>query len=125
MPRGDTSSYTEKQKRKAEHIEEGYEHRGVGQKEAERRARGERGNAPRKEERFRSRKVEDHSPSRKGGISAVRRPLTALLRSDPGQRRRPLPPGASGDSGANALLSQWSQTSEFDLVANAHWLWRR
>jgi plasmid stabilization system protein ParE len=38
MPRGDKSSYTDKQKRKAEHIEEGYEERGVGKKEAERRA---------------------------------------------------------------------------------------
>jgi hypothetical protein len=38
MPRGDKSSYTGKQKRKAEHIEEGYEKRGVGKDEAERRA---------------------------------------------------------------------------------------
>ncbi len=29
MPRGDKSKYTEKQKRKAEHIEESYEERGV------------------------------------------------------------------------------------------------
>ena len=38
MPRGDKSSYTGKQKRKAEHIEEGYRERGVKKKEAERRA---------------------------------------------------------------------------------------
>lgn len=38
MPRGDKSSYTDKQKRQAEHIEEGYEDRGVSPKEAERRA---------------------------------------------------------------------------------------
>ncbi|RUO99496.1 plasmid stabilization protein [Hyphomicrobium sp.] len=38
MPRGDKSSYTGKQKRKAQHIEEGYEKRGVGKAEAERRA---------------------------------------------------------------------------------------
>ena len=38
MPRGDKSSYTDKQKRQAEHIEEGYEKRGVKKKEAERRA---------------------------------------------------------------------------------------
>ena len=38
MPRGDKSSYTGKQKRKAEHIEEGYEKRGTSHKEAERRA---------------------------------------------------------------------------------------
>ena len=29
MPRGDKSAYTDKQKRQAEHIEEGYEDRGV------------------------------------------------------------------------------------------------
>jgi hypothetical protein len=38
MPRGDKSSYTDKQKRKAQHIEEGYEKRGTPRKEAERRA---------------------------------------------------------------------------------------
>jgi len=38
MPRGDKSSYTGKQKRQAEHIEEGYEKRGTPKKEAERRA---------------------------------------------------------------------------------------
>jgi plasmid stabilization system protein ParE len=32
------SKYTGKQERKAEHIEEGYEKKGVGKKEAERRA---------------------------------------------------------------------------------------
>ena len=38
MPRGDKSKYTDKQKRKARHIEEGYEDRGVPEREAERRA---------------------------------------------------------------------------------------
>jgi plasmid stabilization system protein ParE len=38
MPRGDKSKYTDKQMRKAEHIEEGYENRGLDEKEAERRA---------------------------------------------------------------------------------------
>jgi len=38
MPRGDKSSYSNKQKRQAEHIEEGYEKRGTPKKEAERRA---------------------------------------------------------------------------------------
>ena len=38
MPRGDKSKYTDKQTRQAEHIEEGYEDRGVSKKEAERRA---------------------------------------------------------------------------------------
>ena len=38
MPRGDKGAYTDKQKRQAEHIEEGYENRGVSKKEAESRA---------------------------------------------------------------------------------------
>ena len=38
MARGSKAKYTSKQKRKAEHIEEGYEKRGTGKKEAERRA---------------------------------------------------------------------------------------
>jgi plasmid stabilization system protein ParE len=38
MPRGSKSKYTSKQKRKAEHIEEGYEKRGTSHREAERRA---------------------------------------------------------------------------------------
>lgn len=38
MSRGDKSAYTDKQKRKAEHIEESYESRGLSDKEAERRA---------------------------------------------------------------------------------------
>ena len=69
MPRGDKSSYTDKQKRQAEHIEEGYESRGVESKEAERRAwatvnkethGGKQSGSGRGTE-------EDHSPSRKGG----------------------------------------------------------
>src|SRR4051812_37326878 len=38
MPRGDKSKYTEKEKRQAEHIEEGYLERDVPEEEAERRA---------------------------------------------------------------------------------------
>ena len=38
MPRGDKSKYTDKQERKAEHIEQSYESRGIPEKEAERRA---------------------------------------------------------------------------------------
>jgi plasmid stabilization system protein ParE len=69
MPRGDKSSYTDKQKRQAEHIEEGYEDRGVSEKEAERRAwatvnaethGGKKSGSGRG-------KSEDHSPSSKGG----------------------------------------------------------
>lgn len=38
MPRGDKSKYTDKQKRKAEHIADGYEQRGVSEEEVEARA---------------------------------------------------------------------------------------
>ena len=38
MPQGDKSAYTAKQKRKAQHIEEGYEKKGVSRDEAEKRA---------------------------------------------------------------------------------------
>jgi hypothetical protein len=38
MAKGSKKKYTSKQKRQAEHIEEGYEDRGTGKKEAERRA---------------------------------------------------------------------------------------
>ena len=38
MPQGDKDKYTDKQKRKAEHIAEGYEDRGVSEKEAKSRA---------------------------------------------------------------------------------------
>jgi plasmid stabilization system protein ParE len=69
MPRGDKSAYSDKQKRKAEHIEEGYEDRGVGKKEAESRAwatvnkesgGGEKSGSGRG-------KPENHASSRKGG----------------------------------------------------------
>ena len=38
MPQGDKSKYTDKQKRQAAHIEEGYERKGVPAEEAEARA---------------------------------------------------------------------------------------
>jgi hypothetical protein len=38
MPQGDKSSYTDKQKRQAEHLEPGYEKKGVGTRTAEARA---------------------------------------------------------------------------------------
>ena len=69
MPRGDKSAYTDKQKRQAEHIEEGYEHRGVPKDEAERRAwatvNKETGGG--KKSGSGRGKPENHAPSRKGG----------------------------------------------------------
>lgn len=38
MPRGEKSKYTDRQERKADHIAQGYEKRGVSESEAERRA---------------------------------------------------------------------------------------
>ena len=38
MPQGSKEAYTDKQKRQAQHIEEGYEKKGVPEKEAEARA---------------------------------------------------------------------------------------
>lgn len=74
MPRGDKSSYTGKQQRQAGHIEEGYEKRGVPEKEAERRAwatvnkttgGGKRRGSGRG-------KAADTAPARKGGKRAGR-----------------------------------------------------
>lgn len=87
MPRGDKSSYTNKQKRMAEHIEEGYEGRGVSRKEAERRAWAtvnKETHGGKKSGSGRG-KTEDHSPSRKGGRlggrAAAKRPAAARSRS--------------------------------------------
>ena len=69
MPRGDKSSYSNKQKRQAEHIEEGYEKRGTSSGEAKRRAwatvnkmthGGKKSGSGRG-------KSENHAPARKGG----------------------------------------------------------
>jgi plasmid stabilization system protein ParE len=69
MPQGDKSRYTDKQKRKAEHIEEGYEDRGVSNKEAERRAWAtvnKESGGGKKSGSGRGKK-ESHASSRKGG----------------------------------------------------------
>jgi plasmid stabilization system protein ParE len=71
MPRGDKSAYTDKQKRQAEHIEEGYEKRGVSDKEAERRAWATENaisHGGRKSGSGRGR-TENKEPERKGGRS--------------------------------------------------------
>jgi plasmid stabilization system protein ParE len=69
MPRGDKEAYTDKQKRKAEHIEEGYEDRGVSKKEAEARAWAtvnKESGGGKKSGSGRGKK-ESHASSRKGG----------------------------------------------------------
>jgi plasmid stabilization system protein ParE len=69
LARGDKSAYTDKQKRQAEHIEEGYEQRGVADDESERRAwatvnkmtgGGKRSGSGRGHN-------ENHAPARRGG----------------------------------------------------------
>src|SRR5262249_31653730 len=87
MPRGDKSSYTDKQKRQAEHIEKGYEGRGIRTKEAERRAWATVNKEPhggKKSGSGRGKKV-DRSSSRKGGhlggAAAAKRPAAARSRS--------------------------------------------
>jgi len=70
MPRGDKRHYTEKQKRQAEHIEEGYESRGVPEREAERRAWATVNKVHGGGEKPGGGgygKPEDHSPMEKGG----------------------------------------------------------
>ena len=69
MPKGDKGKYTEKQKRKAEHIEEGYEDRGVSKKEAKSRAWAtvnKESGGGKKSGSGRGKK-ESHSSSKKGG----------------------------------------------------------
>lgn len=69
MPRGDKSSYTDKQKRMARDIETGYEDRGVDEKESARRAWAtvnKKTHGGKKSGSGRGTR-EDHSPSRKGG----------------------------------------------------------
>ena len=77
MPRGDKSKYTDKQKRMAEHIEEGYEKRGVPKDEAEARAwatvNAEHGGGKKPGGSGRG-KAENHAPAEKGGrIGAAHR----------------------------------------------------
>ncbi len=69
MPRGDKSAYTDKQKRQAEHIEEGYEKRGVSAKTAKKRAWAtvnKMTGGGKKSGSGRGKKV-NKSPARKGG----------------------------------------------------------
>jgi plasmid stabilization system protein ParE len=76
MPRGDKSSYTNKQKRKARHIEEGYMERGVSRDEAERRAW-----ATVNKETGGGNKSGSGRGGRLGGRAAARRPAAARSRS--------------------------------------------
>ena len=83
MPRGDKSAYSDKQKRQAEHIEEGYESRGVSDKEAERRAWAtvnKMSGGGKKSGSGRGKKTNTSSAKKggkKGGAASARRPASA------------------------------------------------
>jgi plasmid stabilization system protein ParE len=83
MARGDKSKYTDKQKRKAEHIEEGYEHRGVSAKEAKRRAwatvnrESGGGNKSGSGRGKPDTKISSHKGGKKGGAASAARPAAA------------------------------------------------
>lgn len=87
MPRGDKSSYTAMQKRRAEHIEQGYVDRGVSREEAERRAwatvnaesgGGKKSGSGRGKRRKRG---PSRKGGRKGGRASARRSKAARSRS--------------------------------------------
>jgi hypothetical protein len=83
MPRGSKAKYTGKQKRRAAHIEDSYERRGISPKEAERRAwatvNAESGGG--KKSGSGRGKPANRKPSRKGGRlggrAAAKRPAAA------------------------------------------------
>jgi hypothetical protein len=87
MPRGDKSAYTDKQKRKARHIEKGYEQSGVGRKEAARRAwatvnrESGGGNKSGSGCGVKDTKVSAKRGGRIGGRASARRPAAAKSRS--------------------------------------------
>ena len=87
MPRGSKASYTNKQKRKARHIEKGYERRGLSRREAARRAWAtvnRESHGGKKSGSGRGKK-ENHTSSRKGGRlggrASAHRPAAARSRS--------------------------------------------
>lgn len=84
MPRGDKSSYTDKQKRQAEHIEKGYEEKGVSTKEAERRAwatENKISGGGKKSGSGRG-KTANRAPSRKGGRKSAKKASSPADRSE-------------------------------------------
>ena len=87
MPRGDKSAYTDKQKRQADHIEEGYEKRGMPEAEAESRAwatvnkisgGGKKSGSGRGKPENKAPMV---SGGKKGGSAAAKRPVAARAAS--------------------------------------------
>jgi|SRR5262245_14143438 len=91
MPRGDKSKYSSKQKRQAEHIEEGYKKRGVSEDEAERRAWAtvnQMTGGAKKSGSGRGKKL-NKGPAKKGGaISAARTAAAKSLSAKKAARTR-------------------------------------
>ncbi len=92
MPRGDKGAYTDKQKRQAEHIEEGYEKRGLSEAEAERRAwatvnamtgGGKKSGSGRG-------KPVNKASAKKGGIKGAKAATKRSAAASPHLRRNPL-----------------------------------
>ena len=87
MPRGEKTKYTDKQKRKAEHIEESYEQRGVSKGEAEKRAwatvnkESGGGNKSGSGRGVKDTKVSSRQGGKKGGEASAARPKAARVAS--------------------------------------------
>ena len=92
MPRGDKGSYTDKQKRQAEHIEEGYENRGVSKKTAKARAWAtvNKSSGGGKKKGSGRGKTENKEPARKGGKkgAAARSPASRSKAAKKGARTK-------------------------------------
>ena len=86
MPRGDKGEYSDKQKRKAEHIAQGYKKRGVSAKTAKARAWAtvnKESHGGKKSGSGRGKAV-SHASSKKGGAASASR--SAAERSASGRR---------------------------------------
>lgn len=114
MPQCDKSAYTDKQKRKAKHIEEGYEERGVEPDEAARRAwatvnatdhGGKKSGSGRG-------KTPNLAPSRKGGESAALHRPREALKNDLNRPRKRLRRG-------NEIKRRRSRRSQLELKLDA------
>jgi hypothetical protein len=81
MPRGDKSTYTDKQKRKAAHIEAGYRAKGLSEDEAEKRAwatvNKESGGGNKSGSGVKDTKVSSRKGGKLGGRAAASRPVAA------------------------------------------------
>lgn len=132
MPQGDKSKYTDKQKRQAEHIEEGYEKRGVGKKEAEGRAwatvnardGGGKQSGSGRARKATARKATAKKPTAKKP-AAKKRPVQARAASNPTRRRSARKPASAsghpesarpGDDGPQVPVVPPSSAPLDDLV---------